>query len=276
MLVLLDANMPDLDGFSVAEKIASQPELGGATIMMLTSSGQYGDVSRCRDLGVAAYLTKPIKSSDLLDALLRVLKRIPATVLTPPPPSQASQPAARSVRILLAEDNPVNQQVAVGLLTRRGHTVTIAENGRKALDLFETEPFDLILMDVQMPEMSGLEATAAIRLRERATGAPRMRIIAMTAHAMSGDRDRCFAAGMDGYLSKPVNQKMLFAVVEQDSPGIPRSPAGATESACARRADARPAERARAAGRRRGAAGRRDSHLPRGLPGAARGAEGGG
>ena len=219
VLILLDANMPDLDGFSVAERIASRPELGGATIMMLSSSGQYGDAARCRELGVSAYLTKPIKAVDLLDAVLRVLKRAPAQMT--PAAEPVAQPMPQPVKILLAEDNLVNQQVAVGLLTKRGHSVTVADNGRKVLELVEREPFDLILMDVQMPEMSGLEATAAIRAREREAGG-HIRIVAMTAHAMTGDRDRCFAAGMDGYLSKPVNQKMLYAVVEQESAGIPR------------------------------------------------------
>jgi two-component system sensor histidine kinase/response regulator len=236
-LVLLDANMPEIDGFAVAERIAQRPEVAGATVMMLTSSGQYGDALRCKQLGIAAYLTKPVKGDDLLDAVrralnsdLRLAKKGPAPA--PPPPSPAPprpaqysiQPAApvRAAKILLAEDNVINQRVAAALLTKRGHHVTIAENGRLAVEAFERESFDLVLMDIQMPEMSGIEATAAIRSRERATGG-HIRIVAMTAHAMKGDRERCLASGMDGYLSKPVDQKMLFAVVEQEPEAKPPS-----------------------------------------------------
>ena len=121
---------------------------------------------------------------------------------------------ARAARILVAEDNIVNQRVAAALLTKRGHTVTVVNNGREAVDALQRERFDLVLMDVQMPEMDGFEATAAIRRMERDTGR-RVRIVAMTAHAMSGDRERCLAAGMDGYLSKPIDQRTLYAVVEQ-------------------------------------------------------------
>ena len=136
------------------------------------------------------------------------------------------------VRILLVEDNVVNQQVAAGLLTRRGHHVTVVENGHEALDRLERETFDLVLMDLQMPVMGGLDATAAIRLRERATG-PHIRIVAMTAHAMTSDRERCLAAGMDGYLSKPIDPLVLFAAVEQDGDG------GGVPAAVARAADVR-------------------------------------
>jgi CheY-like chemotaxis protein len=207
--------------------------------MMLTSSGHYGDASRCKELGVAAYLTKPIGSADLLSAIVRVLGGLPAQQKAAAETQKAEnqgigQTSVRPVAILLAEDNIVNQQVAVGLLTRRGHTVSVVDNGRKAVELSADQRFDLILMDVQMPEMSGLEATEAIRARERTTG-EHVRIIAMTAHAMAGDRDRCLAAGMDGYLSKPVNQKMLYAVVEQDPASAPRpsapAPASATSAA---------------------------------------------
>jgi signal transduction histidine kinase/CheY-like chemotaxis protein len=227
-LVLLDANMPLMDGFEVASKIMESPSLGSAVIMMLTSSGQHGDAEKCRECGIAACLTKPIRAAELSDAIARVMAR-PAS----PAPGHARVPISpaipvRPVHVLLAEDNVVNQQVAVGLLTRRGHRVTVAADGRHALDLATREAFDLCLMDVQMPELSGFEVTQAIRARERDTG-EHLRIIAMTAHAMIGDRDRCFAAGMDGYLSKPVNQTMLFAVVEQQSRGDERvAPAART------------------------------------------------
>ena len=218
-LVLLDANMPDMDGFAVAGEIGEQPQLAGATIMMLTSSGEYGDQSRCTELGIAAYLTKPVYAADLLAAIERAIGSQPSAAPRAAPPAAgalAMRPGARSVHVLLVEDNVVNQRVASGLLTRRGHHVTIAQHGREALERLEHENFDVVLIDLQMPVMGGVEATTAIRLRERATGR-RVRIVAMTAHALNRDRERCLAAGMDGYLSKPINPLMLFAVVEQEA-----------------------------------------------------------
>jgi two-component system, sensor histidine kinase and response regulator len=232
-LVLLDANMPDLDGFGVARAIADRPELTGATIMMLSSSGLAGEMTRCRELGIAAHLTKPINNSDLRSAICRVLERSTiATAAQPPGAPEASLlPAARAqnlpvapdvrvLRVLVAEDNRVNQRVAQGLLTRRGHQVSIVGDGRQAVEAVENGTFDLVLMDVQMPEMDGIEATKAIRASEARTGR-HVRIVAMTAHAMSGDRDRCFAAGMDGYLSKPIDPVMLRTVVESDPVSAP-------------------------------------------------------
>jgi signal transduction histidine kinase/DNA-binding response OmpR family regulator len=221
-LVLLDANMPGLDGFEVAEQMTARPELRDATIMMLTSSGEYADAGRCRDLGISAYLTKPVRQADLLAQITRVLDR----GVKPGAPSEIAPLAAPDVvpaKILLAEDNIVNQRVAVGLLTRRGHVVKVANHGREALEMLAREPFDLVLMDVQMPEIGGLEATLAIREREAREGG-HIRIIAMTAHAMTGDRDRCIAAGMDGYLSKPITPKILFDVVEEGSGGVKPAP----------------------------------------------------
>ena len=227
VLVLLDANMPDMDGFDVASKIAERPELNGATIMMLTSSGQYGDAARCRELGISAYLTKPIKQADLLNQICRVLEsriEVPQRTVTPAAPIPSLMPAhSGPSRILLAEDNVVNQRVAVGLLTRRGHEVVVANNGVEALEHFRNGHYDLVLMDVQMPEMGGFEATAAIRAIEEQTGTY-TRIVAMTAHAMTGDRERCIASGMDGYLTKPFNQSLLFEVVEQGSNGTAARP----------------------------------------------------
>jgi signal transduction histidine kinase/DNA-binding response OmpR family regulator/HPt (histidine-containing phosphotransfer) domain-containing protein len=219
-LVLLDANMPEMDGFDVAEAITRRPDLAGATIMMLTSSGQYGDTSRCHALHIAAYLIKPINAEDLLSAVGRALAKgshpfVEVPAATAPAPTRSAL-AVKAMKILLAEDNIVNQRVAAGLLTRRGHTVTIANNGVETLAALEREPFDLVLMDVQMPEMGGLEATAVIRERERGTGR-HIRIVAMTAHAINGDRERCIAAGMDGYLSKPIDRAMLDVVVEQEA-----------------------------------------------------------
>jgi CheY-like chemotaxis protein len=204
--------MPGQDGFWVAGQIASRPELTCATIMMLTSSGRFGDVARCRELRIANHLCKPIDEAELLEKVCGALRPAAGAAARATAFTIASSPVRR-LKILLAEDNIVNQVLAVKLLTRRGHTVTVANNGLEALAALERETFDLILMDVQMPVMGGFEATAAIRQREMETGA-RQRIIAMTAHAMTGDKERCVAAGMDGYLSKPIDSRLLFAVVE--------------------------------------------------------------
>jgi PAS domain S-box-containing protein len=227
-LILLDANMPDLDGFSVAREMTRRPELANTIAMLLTSSGEYAPAAQCRELHIAVSLTKPIKSSDLLDAILRA---IGSGIASGPAPSQstprvasAAPEAVAPVRILLAEDNPVNQRVALGLLANRGHQVTVVGTGREAIAAVEREAFDLVLMDVQMPDMGGFEATAAIRAAER--GTPRhLRIVAMTAHAMNGDRERCLAAGMDGYLAKPIDRYRLMAVVEQRTEGDAPPPA---------------------------------------------------
>ena len=229
-VVLLDAQMPDVDGFEVAARMAAEPALTGSTIMMLTSGGRYGDSTRCRELGIATYLTKPVKQADLFDGICRALDGAtirPTRVVAAPTPVTDG---VRRARILLAEDNVVNQRVAVGLLERRGHRVTVAENGRAALEALSGQSFDVVLMDVQMPEMGGFEATARIRASEEGTG-NRIRIVAMTAHAMTGDRERCLAAGMDGYLAKPIDPAALFAAVEdalpsstpEDEPGHRRS-----------------------------------------------------
>jgi two-component system sensor histidine kinase/response regulator len=219
-LVLLDANMPEMDGFAVARAVADQPSLAGTTIMMLTSSGEYGDASRCRELGIAAYLVKPVCRPDLRDAILRALAAKdsrPSPAAPPSAPPSVDAPARPSqVRVLLAEDNPVNQRVAVRMLTTRGHHVTLVETGRAAVEATEREQFDIVLMDIQMPDMGGLEATAAIRAREMQTGG-HLRIVAMTAHALKGDRERCLEAGMDDYLAKPVDRQVLFQVVEQSA-----------------------------------------------------------
>jgi len=217
-LVLLDSQMPDLDGFGVAAAIGERPELAGATIMMLSSSGLGSEAVRCRALGVAAHLTKPIKQSELLEAICRTLDRNTRAIMAhsdrvAPP----AAPLTRAMRVLVAEDNVVNQRVASGLLRKRGHDVTVVADGRAAITAILGESFDVVLMDVQMPEMDGFEATAEIREREKASGSGHVRIIAMTAHAMAGDRDRCLRAGMDGYLSKPLDPQLLRAVVEEEA-----------------------------------------------------------
>ena len=214
-LVLLDANMPDMDGFALAGHIKKHPRLAGAVVMMLTSSGMAGERARSERLGVAAYLVKPVKQSDLLDAIVSVLETgRRRRGLAARPTAVAGRRKGRRLRVLVAEDNPVNQRVIVGMLERGGHTAVVVGNGRKTLGALEAGRFDAVLMDVQMPEMDGLEATAAIRDKERASGA-HVPIVAMTAHVMKGDRERCLAAGMDEYLAKPVEMRELHRTLER-------------------------------------------------------------
>jgi signal transduction histidine kinase/CheY-like chemotaxis protein len=210
-LVLLDGSMPGMDGFGLAGNIRGRPELAGTTLVMLTSAGQPGDAARCRELGIQAYLIKPVKQSELLDAVFTALGVSAGD--GPAPPAPAAPPIRRRLHVLLAEDNVVNQRLAVRLLEKHGHTVSLTGTGREALAALERQSFDLILMDVEMPEMDGLEATAEIRRRERDT-ARHVPILAMTAHAMKGDRERCLEAGMDGYVSKPIQAQELWQAIE--------------------------------------------------------------
>jgi two-component system sensor histidine kinase/response regulator len=210
-LVLLDVMMPDIDGLSVAEEIRRCPEASKVPLLVLTSGGHVGEIAHCKSIGVDGYLIKPVKQSELLDAILTVLG---ARGATPAPelvrPTHA--PPLRPLRVLVAEDNVVNQRLITRLLERGGHAVEVAADGRAALEAIEHTRFDLVLMDVQMPEMDGLEATRVIREREGEDG-PHLVVIAMTAHAMKGDRERCIAAGMDGYVAKPVDQCELFDTI---------------------------------------------------------------
>ena len=217
-LVLLDAQMPGTDGFSLVERVRQSAPLAGSVAIMLTSAGLRGDAARCRELGIGAYLSKPIKRSDLLAAIRMALG---AQNQSDENPSLVTVHSLRETRgrlnILLAEDNLINQKVAVRLLEKRGHTVVVAETGKRALEMLEGldhPPFDLVLMDVQMPEMDGLQATVAIRLRECEGKGEHIPIIAMTAHAMVGDKERCLQAGMDGYTSKPLQIHELLATIE--------------------------------------------------------------
>jgi CheY-like chemotaxis protein len=178
--------------------------------MMLTSADSNGDLARCRELGIATYLRKSVKQSELLNAVLMALGRLAELDRAPAPASLSAAGVPRGCRVLVAEDNEFNQELAVNLLRKLGHTSVLAENGREALATWEREPFDLILMDVQMPELDGFAVTQAIRTKERAANT-HVPIIALTAHAMKGDRERCLAAGMDGYLSKPIEPNALFA-----------------------------------------------------------------
>ncbi len=213
-LALLDAMMPEMDGFMLAKQMANHPELTRATVMMLSSAGRSGDHARCADLGIAAHLTKPIRQSDLFDAIVTSLDYAPSHERRTTAPSLSPLPGTqRPLHVLLAEDNTVNQRLAARLLEKRGHAVCVVSNGRDALEALRNELFDIILMDVQMPDMDGFETTAAIRVSETATGG-HIPIVAMTAHAMTGDRDRCLAAGMDGYVSKPLKVEELFKIIE--------------------------------------------------------------
>ncbi len=213
-LVLLDANMPRLDGFQVAERIKKHPELTTATIMMLTSAGKRGDAARCRELGVSAYLTKPISQSDLLDAILTTLGAAEAAAASRLVTRHTLRESRSRLRVLLAEDNLVNQKLATRILEKMGHEVQVAANGKEAIEALEKGEFDLVLMDVQMPVMDGLTAATTIREKEKASGG-HIPIIAMTAHAMKGDRERCLAAGMDGYVAKPVRPQELAAAIDE-------------------------------------------------------------
>ncbi len=206
-LILTDAHMPEMDGFTLVERIRQNPQLASAATLLLTSSQQTADVVRCRQLGIAVYLIKPIKPAELQHALLRALgqegQMRRKSALYP-----RAQQKQRTLRILLAEDNVVNQRLAVRLLEKWGHKVQVVGNGKEALAMVERASFDVVLMDVQMPEMDGLEATASIRAREHATSL-HLPIIAMTAYAMKGDKERCLAAGMDDYISKPLKIEEL-------------------------------------------------------------------
>jgi signal transduction histidine kinase/CheY-like chemotaxis protein len=212
-LILLDGHMPKIDGFALAEQIQKQSQPMHAVVMMLTSAGHLGDGARCRALGISAYLVKPIRQRELLNAICQVLgagSHAPDLPLVTRHTLHEEKP---SFRILSAEDNAVNQVLAVRLLEKRGYSVVVAANGRAAVEALGKENFHLVLMDIQMPGMDGFEATAAIREAEKLTG-KRIPIVAMTAHALKGDQDRCMAAGMDGYVSKPIRSADLFAAME--------------------------------------------------------------
>jgi PAS domain S-box-containing protein len=213
-LVLLDARMPDLDGFAVAERIRREPALAGVTVMLLTSDVMSGDLARCRALGIVRHLVKPFTPSELLNAVLLALGQSIETAA--PQSSTARDASAQRLHVLVAEDNAVNQRVIVRLLEKMGHIPIVAYNGQEAVDAYESRPFDAVLMDVQMPVLDGLAATRAIRESEaRHPGRRRLPIMALTAYAMRGDRERCLAAGMDDYLTKPVKPEELSAALNR-------------------------------------------------------------
>jgi PAS domain S-box-containing protein len=216
-LLIADSYMPEMDGFTLVEKIHEARELAHTlVILMLRSGDQWRAAARCRKLGIAVHLTKPIRGGELRQAILATL--YPGLVAPAAPKDDDARAAEDhprvNLRILVAEDNPVNQAVARRLLQKRGHIVTTVDNGREALAAVEKETFDLVLMDVQMPEMDGLKATAGIRSRERGSGV-HLPILAMTARAMKGDEEQCLAAGMDGYIAKPVRSEELFGMIER-------------------------------------------------------------
>jgi signal transduction histidine kinase/DNA-binding response OmpR family regulator len=212
-VALIDALMPETDGYELARKIREDPALSGVVVLMLSSADLQNAQARCHQLGVASYLLKPIRASELLQAVIRA---VAGAKPTRGPVARGSGPArtALALRILVAEDNPVNQQLVTRLLEKHGHTVVAVGTGREAIEQLRKYPFDVVLMDVQMPEMSGFEATEAIRDLDRALGA-HTPIVALTAHALKGDRERCLAAGMDDYLSKPIRPEELFERVER-------------------------------------------------------------
>ncbi len=227
-LVILDGMMPEMDGFMVAEKIRGHAELSGATVMMLSSAMPAGAAARCAELGVASCLTKPVTQSELLDAILAALGGgAPEPSSSSLPSGEAKAPdegARKGRRILLAEDNVINRALAAALLEKRGYSLVHAGNGQEAVEAAAREEFDLIFMDVQMPEMDGFDATRRIRESEQTTGF-HTPIAAMTAHAMAGDRERCLAAGMDDYISKPLQKAELLELLERVSSGRPRAAA---------------------------------------------------
>ncbi len=212
-LLLLDVQLAGKDGFEVAKRVKRRPFGTDLKIILLTSPGRKEEAEQCAKFGISGYLVKPVKQSELLDAIMTTLEHPlndTARLMT----HHGIQEAQRGLSILLVEDNPVNRKVAETILKKRGHGVVIASNGREALEALDKESFDLVLMDVQMPEMDGFEATELIRDREKGNG-EHIPIVAMTAHAMKGDRERCLAAGMDSYISKPIRAEDLFSVIEK-------------------------------------------------------------
>jgi two-component system, sensor histidine kinase and response regulator len=218
-LILTDMHMPKMDGFTLIERIRQTRVLSTAVIMMLTSAGHRGDGARCQELGVAAYLLKPIRQSELGEAIARVLGARSQEGVIPLITRYSWQDArdpATYFPVLVAEDNHVNQLLATRLLEKRGHRVVMTSNGQEVLAVLAKNSYDLVLMDVQMPEMDGLQATAALREREKERGdGIHQPVIALTAHVMKGDRERCLAAGMDGFLTKPIGPQQLDEALEK-------------------------------------------------------------
>ena len=221
-VVLTDLHMPGMDGFGLVERMQEIPAMQQAVVLMVTSGENAGDLARSREMGIAAYLTKPVRRSELRAAVSGAMSKGKCLAgrgkSAEPRISRGSRPdirpGSRSLHVLLAEDNAVNEKVACAILEKAGHTVEVARDGRQAVRLVAAGSFDVVLMDVQMPEMDGFEATAAIREMEKHTGA-HTPVIAMTAHAMGGYKERCLAAGMDGYVTKPIRRELLLQALEE-------------------------------------------------------------
>ncbi len=220
-LVLLDAEIADVGGFEVVERMAKEG-LSGAVILMLAATHEVRDAARCRRLGLAGHVTKPLAHSQVLDAVVMTLGLSAVHPDAPAVPTRRRE-SPRRLRVLLAEDNAVNQEFVVTLLEKRGHRVTVASDGREALAAASQQAFDVALMDLQMPELDGLQVTGAIREREKTTGG-HLPIVAMTASAMEGDRERCLATGMDYHVYKPIHIQELLDVLEAAVPPVATPP----------------------------------------------------
>mgnify|MGYP001094655389 FL=1 len=221
--ILLDAQMPDRDGFELAGWVREQPTLARLPMIMLTSGAMRGDAQRCRENGIVAYFPKPVAENELRRALATLLgagstQAVAGDALPPLLTRHELRQQAATLDVLLVEDNPINQKVATHLLGKWGHRVTVANHGQEALDRLDGARFDVVLMDMQMPVMGGVEATQRIRRRETEQNLPRLRIVAMTANALEADRTACLAAGMDDYLSKPFKAAELAAKLVAASP----------------------------------------------------------
>ncbi len=226
-LVLLDAMMPEVDGFELAARIRREADLSEPSIVMLSSAGHRAEPERCRELGISSYLTKPVRQSDLLSQIVDAVRQSPDRGWESRARTRQEKDDGPHLRVLLAEDNAVNQHLAVRVLEKRGHEVWVVDNGREAVEASERSSFDVLLMDIQMPEMNGLEAAREIRARERRTGG-HLPIVAMTAYAMAGDQERCYKAGMDAYISKPLRTEQLLDVLRR----IGSTPSAAPRPGC--------------------------------------------
>jgi CheY-like chemotaxis protein len=228
-LVLADVHLPDEEGFALIEKLNRNPDLAGTAIMMFTPGHKLIDAARSRDLGVAAYITKPVRQQELRDALTAAHRKVARGAgmfqLATRPELPSERRPIKPIRILLAEDNTINQRLTLRLLEKRGHSVIAVADGIEALEAMDREAFDLVLMDVQMPRMDGFQVTSIVREREKLTG-QHIHIFAMTAHVLKGDEERCLSAGMDGYIPKPISPKELISMVE----GLTASPVSAASA----------------------------------------------
>lgn len=213
-MLIIDAQMPEMDGFTLAHKIKGDPDFENVKIMMLTSAGVRGDAARCRELGIEAYMTKPIKQSELLNSITLITRKSPKEEKKALITKYSIREAKKRLHVLVVEDNIINQKLAAHFLQKYGYSVSLASNGQEAINANKKDKFDLILMDIQMPKLDGLEATKIIRESEEKSKT-HIPIIALTAHALKGDKDRCLEAGMDDYLSKPLKAEVLYKTIDK-------------------------------------------------------------